>query len=235
MRMSILLAIVASFSSINGCKTSDERKLQESVATSTPAPLSLDPTEQIKLHGWWSNDRQLLQLRDDGGYTLYGQLNRYSKPLERGRWGQRSYAVLRLEPYSSKAVSATRVSIDKIDGRITLRVRDLSPFTSIDQPPKAVEDSLLGQWTGSGGSLTLNGNQRYTYATPTVAQHSPATLGGHSGTWSLNGRVITLAPDSPSLKTATWTIGSTQHGTVLTDDAGSMELAPPPAAATRPQ
>ena len=97
-------------------------------------PLAFDPTEEYELGPWWSNGTQILRLDHDAAYTLYSAQNRYRQPIEQGRWYQQSYAVMWLEPYGGLKPDRSRVSIQKIDGKIALVLPKLKPMFATDPP-----------------------------------------------------------------------------------------------------
>src|ERR1043165_6966216 len=80
-----------------GCKSATEKQFEAEQIIIEP-PLENDPTDPAKLARWWSNGSNLLLLDGSSAYTMFEGTNRYSKPIERGRWSQQSYAALWLEP-----------------------------------------------------------------------------------------------------------------------------------------
>lgn len=168
-------------------------------AIEEPKPLPFDPTEQYTLARWWTDGRGLLDLAPDGAFTRYDSMDRYHEPIERGRWWQQSYAALWLEPYAELQSPRRRVSIIKIDGQIRLECGATVPLWSLPGAPEAIEDRLLGSWSGEPGRLRLLGNMRYDLRVrPQDGPPAAAAIAGHSGTWRVVGEVLTLRPDSPA-------------------------------------
>src|SRR5262245_19414436 len=98
MMLANVVLLIALSGMLASCKSKQE-KVREAEQL-TPMPLEFDPTEKYELAHWWSNGQQLLRLDDNAAYAVYPDANRYARPIERGRWGQVSYAVLWLEPYT---------------------------------------------------------------------------------------------------------------------------------------
>ena len=170
------------------------------------APLDFDPTEEYDLSNWWSNDRQLLLLRDGGSYALFGTTNRYRGPAERGRWWQQTFAALWLEPYAELQRQPRRVSIGKIGGRLALNVGRLESMFAIARPPEVIEDRLIGLWQGAAGHLRLDADGRYALRPRRDWEGSgagPAAVAGHYGNWRVAGDELMLEPDSPNTQTMT--------------------------------
>jgi hypothetical protein len=190
-----------------GCKS--EAQLAEEATWRMDTPLPHDPMDRDVLGAWWSNGDELLNLRADGAYVLYDNNNRYGRPLERGRWGQRSYAVLTLEPYTRLEREPTRVSITKMNGALTLLVPQMQPMRALTGgPPTTREDELIGQWQGTIGLLQLNADLTYAFVpAPGAAPAGGApVIAGHNGRWSLEGDRIGLMPGTPSIAPISLTV-----------------------------
>ncbi|MCZ6836777.1 MAG: hypothetical protein O7G85_13460 [Planctomycetota bacterium] len=157
--------------------------------------LTLDPTEKIEFTRWWTNGTELLRLDKDHRFAIYENQNRYYPPIERGRWDQQSYAVLRLEPYSLLAQDPVRASIARVGGQIEIRIPDLGPFHALPRAPKATEESLFGEWSGTLGSLALKSTMRYIYS-PDASATSAFAKAGNRGRWQLEDGVVKLIPDA---------------------------------------
>ncbi len=177
-----------------GCASSNP----EPVALASADPLPFDPTEEHALSEWWTDGRQLLRLAPDGVYRLYDGLDRYHKPVERGRWSRHSYAALWLEPYTRQVEPRRRVSIAKIDGQLRLELdRNSLPLWSLSGPPESIEDRLLGRWSGTAGRLRLDPSLRYELRLPPEGPAATAEVVGYTGSWRVAEDILWLRPDSP--------------------------------------
>ncbi len=183
-------------------------------------PLDFDPTDEYELSRWWSNGRQLLRLDESGSYTIYPATNRYHALQERGRWHQPSYAYLVFQPYRRGTTDSRRISLDKINGQIAIILPGREPMFGIEQPPKVLEDRLIGAWSGPDGELSLTADQRYVF-TPADEDGEPplVRLSRHRGSWAIQGEVLVLQPDSPRLSSVAFRIDeSDDDDTVLRSD-----------------
>jgi hypothetical protein len=162
-------------------------------------PLALDPMEEHELGQWWTNGQEMLRLDESGFYALFGEMNRYHRPVQRGKWWQQSYAVLWLEPYEALRTEWIRVQISKINGRLALTIPKMEPMFAIERPPMVMEDRLLGQWTSEKGTLFLSGNLRYTLTPARAEIDERAIIAGHRGTWRLADDRLLLTPDPPNM------------------------------------
>src|SRR5688572_11452184 len=176
-----------------GCDSWHKRDPAEGLVST---PLELDPTEPYILSRWWSNGTQLLRLNDDASYALYRDQNRYRAPLQRGRWSQQSYAVLWLEPYTQRDPERHRVSIAKMDGKLSVIVPGHKPMHAIKNPPEVTEDRLFGTWEGPGGQLRLRSDMRYSFApsNPPHGSPSPIIRSGQNGSWAVVEDRLILQP-----------------------------------------
>ena len=206
LRIIVIAALLpAIFLALPACKSKAQKEEEASWRMDTPLPH--DPTDKFELGPWWSNGRQLLNLQTDGFYALYDNNNRYSKPLERGRWSQQSYAVLWLEPYSQRSQPPTRVGITKMDDRLALALPKFKPMFALAAAPAVNEDTLIGDWQGPMGSLRLNADMTYTF-TPSSggvrggmgsAGGAGTIIASHSGRWRLGKDLVMLTPTTPSI------------------------------------
>ena len=175
---------------VGGCKSTED------APDATQKPLAHDPTDEGELGAWWTNDQQLLYLGDDGHFALFATDSRYRPASERGRWSRQSYAVLILEPYEERRTESIRAGIDRVDGQLALRVRDLAPMRSVDHPPIQPEDELIGGWEGDAGRLWLNVVGSYTFSPSGPA----AFVAGHQGQWELVGAEVVCRPYPQSIE-----------------------------------
>jgi hypothetical protein len=163
-------------------------------------PLAHDPTDKFEIGPWWSDGTHLLNLRADGGYTIFGDNSRYGRALDRGRWGQQNYGTMWLMPYGGNEPQRIRVAITRIDGRLALQPPGYGTMFPLASPPRVREDDLLGRWNGAMGSVALNADATYQFSPAAGATTADGTiLAGHNGRWSLNGDTITLSPTTPSV------------------------------------
>lgn len=191
------------------------------IPTSTAS--RFDPTEAPALAEWWSNERQLLNLRPNGAYRLYEGLNRYRPPSEQGRWWRQTYATMWVQPYDVLTHQSTRVAIQKHDGEFQIAFRELAPMSPLDGPPPVVEDQLMGCWFGAGGSLTLDHGMRYRFVAPPAADvQSPAALAGQQGRWTVERDYLILSPDSAAVNQIVVRIEDEDGRLFLESDAGPM-------------
>ena len=178
-----------------GCESTED--LMPPLVVHTP--LALDPMEDYELGQWWTNGREMLRLDETGFYALYGEMNRYRPPGQRGKWWQQSYAVLWLEPYEALRTEWIRVQISKIDDRLALTIPKHEPMFVLERPPMVMEDNLLGQWTSEKGTLFISGTLRYTLTPARVEIDERAMIAGHRGTWRLADDRLLLTPDPPNM------------------------------------
>jgi len=210
-RLSALLALNV----LAGCQ--DPQKLVPPPIVHTP--LAIDPMEEYEVIGWWSNGHQLLRLDESGSFALFAEPNRYRRPREFGHWSRQSYAHLALEPYHAMRTVRHRASIERVDGRVALRVYDLDPFFAVQGPPVVMEDLILGSWLGTRHALELAGNGRYRLdVTQAFGTDMPAIVAGHEGAWELESDTLRLYPDPPNLGPFAFT---------LWHEGGAMELRGP--------
>jgi hypothetical protein len=168
-----------------------------------PTPLEIDPTERIELAQWWSNGAQLLRLDQAGSYSLYPDNNRYHEPLEVGRWRRGNYVTVWLDPYvtTGRPRPSSRGELRRVDGRLTLDIPASGPRGSIDQlielqrPPTVVEDRMIGEWSGEGGTLLLAADGRYRYSAPFGAGENLGRVAGHDGHWTIESGQVIFQPD----------------------------------------
>lgn len=202
LRFSTLIALIAITTFVSSACKSEQQKKEEADML-VDRPLLHDPTDKFEIGPWWSDGRHLLNLNADGSYALYDANNRYSRPMDRGRWGQQNYGTLWLEPYNRLQPQPTRVVITKIDGRLALQVPKLQPMYPLAGPPSVAEDSLIGDWQGPMGSLRLNADMTYTYTPASGTAPGGARAGmmvaGHNGRWKLEKDQVVLTPTTPSV------------------------------------
>ena len=219
-----LSLLIGLMSPLVSCK-SEQEKARE-VEHLTPGPLAFDPTEKYELARWWSNGKELLRLDDDAAYAVYPDMNRYSRPIERGRWNQQSYAVLWLEPYTRLRPEPQRVGITKIDGKLALQLPKREPMFAIEKPPTVVEDRLIGTWEGGGlGQLELRNDMRYTLSPmdgDSPRQGIPATRGGQGGRWSVSNHELILSPDAPDTQPTRLPLQVTDKELTIQAPGGAM-------------
>ena len=191
------LLVLVSLSLFVSCQSEEEKRQAE--LAEIPTPLAHDPTDQFELARWWTNGTHMLRLDHNAYYALYRGTNRYAIPLERGRWGKTSYAVVILEPYDTLDAERIRVGISRIDGDLALTIPSLEPMKAIDRPPTVIEDRLLGAWEGEIGVLRLNSDGSYTLTPNVGGADDPVIIAGHEGTWSVIGGDVTLIPRTPGM------------------------------------
>lgn len=202
-----------------GCKSAAEKQ-REAEALRTSTPLPHDPTDEVELSRWWSNGRQLLELRPDSSYALREGLNRYASPTQRGRWSQQGYAVLWLEPYTVKHQEPVRVSITRMGGQLALRLPRMTPMRPLAQPPAVDEDRFAGRWTSDTAALRLGANMRYALTPVAGSEPDGPVTAGHNGVWRIDGEAVMLHPDSPVVKPLRLEI--TGDGDAMTLTAGEV-------------
>jgi hypothetical protein len=166
-------------------------------------PLEVDPTEKIELARWWSNGTQLLRLDQTGHYALYQNNNRYRQPLEIGRWRRGNYATVWLDPYVNRGPSppSSRGELRRVGRQLTLDIPASGPRGAVDglmqleRAPIVVEDRMLGEWSGEGGTLLLSADGRYRYSAPFGSGMDMGRVAGHDGRWVVENEQVVLLPD----------------------------------------
>ena len=207
-----------------GCDSKAKKQEQDPLVASTP--LSLDPTDVPELTEWWTNDTQLLQLSESGVYRLYAGTNRYHMPMERGQWTRRNYAALMIEPYAELPSQPARVSIRRVGDELRLLVRNLQPMHSLADPPKVLEDRLIGGWTGEGEALRLGADLRYSFSRQAARTSGPASLGSEEGGWEVQDDLLILQPDSRGMLPTIVRVHETDDEMFL--ETGGRRLVPAP-------
>lgn len=226
-----LVALVAG----GGCKSATQKQF-DAEAAMVPTPLELDPVDHIELAQWWASETHLLRLDENAAYSLHEGLNRFSRPIERGRWAQQSYAMLWLEPYNTIRVDPRRVSITKIEGEVALILPKIKPMFALpDGPPQVLEDRLIGQWSGAIGTLQLQENLRYTL-TPTpnvaVADEVPNIYAIRKGTWRIVDDRIVLEPDITGIDPVRLPLTIDDNQVTISAPGGALQKSQMQAAAT---
>jgi hypothetical protein len=206
----------------------------ESPPEEIPAPppitkLQLDPTDEYEIGRWWSNGQQLLRLDTSGSYALYPGMNRYAAPVERGRWSQQSYAMLRLEPYERFEREWIRVAVTRLEGRIALTMLDKPAMFDSGEPPVVREDRLVGRWQGELGAVELRSDGSYHYSASRAAVTGPIVIAGHDGRWLLEGDRVMLNPTPPAMTPIDLWIEASEGRTILAGPGGVYEREPPAA------
>lgn len=166
-------------------------------------PLEIDPTERIELAQWWSNGAQLLRLDQSGSYDLYPDINRYHEAIEVGRWRRGNYVTVWLDPYvpAGRPRPSSRGELRRVDGRLTLDIPASGPrgpivaLTELQRPPMVVEDRMIGEWSGEGGTLLLAADGRYRYSAPYGAGENMGQVAGHDGYWTIQENQLVFRPD----------------------------------------
>jgi hypothetical protein len=198
-RVVTFACIVAAPLAITGCAASPEEA--EAARLQVDTPLPHDPTDRFELGPWWSDGKHLLNLRADGGYSIYKDNNRYTRPIDRGRWGQQNYGTMWLMPYGGADPQRVRVAIMRIDGRLALQPPKYGTMFAIASPPRVGEDDLIGRWQGPVGTLTLNSDATYQFMPASGALDADGkVLAGHNGRWNLSSGQVILAPTTQSVK-----------------------------------
>jgi hypothetical protein len=182
-----------------GCALSPAEAERERISQ-VNTPLPVDPSDNIEIGPWWSDGQHLLNLRADGGYSIYDRNNRYARPIDRGRWGRQNYATLWLLPYTGLEPQRVRAQVVKVDHRFGLSVPNYKTMFALAAPPAVMEDQLLGAWRSEAGVLTLKADLTYVFAPNAAATTAAGTpVVGHNGKWKLAGERITLVPTTPSV------------------------------------
>ena len=159
--------------------------------------LTLDPTHNVPLVGWWYNGTETLHLQEDLEYHLFADTNRYARPLSHGQWAQKTYATLFLSPYNTPTTMRQRVTLARDGEHVTLKIPGYAPFLRMD-PLHTSMQRLVTTWISQDGLLDLRADQRYVYQ-PIPTSHQVMNM-GHRGVWTLKGNVVTLFPDPSGVK-----------------------------------
>jgi len=203
-----------------GCEMTPE---EEAAYMYPPPPgdlLDHDPTEAFEISQWWTNGSELLRLNEDASFALFNSLNQYHTPQEHGRWSKQSYAVMWLEPYSLLPRERVRVRITKTDGELTLVIPKLKPMFAIEGAPAAIEDWLIGMWSGSQGEIHLSGDLRYIFSPESV---TGVGLAGYKGRWELSDSTLQRHPGVLAMGTFEFTLVTGESGLVLASPRGDYE------------
>lgn len=217
MRLFVHLCVVTSLLTATGCESKPEPVVAPGV------PLEHDPTDKYELAEWWVGDDRLLHLDPTHAYRLYGSLNRYDPPIERGRWDHGSYAVLWLEPYLELELQHKRIPIARQHGELVVLLEDSVVLRPTVHPPHVPEDELLGLWQSTAGALRLRDDLTYEYRPSSVQRSTPVMLSGHQGVWELMDDRLRLLPDPPGLGPFELKMTSEQGDVHLASPDGAFE------------
>ena len=164
--------------------------------------LDIDPTEKIKIFGWWSNEKSLLLIQENGAFRFWDQPNRFLAPAKSGRWDRQNYQTFWIEPYIDKKnpgimPARIRCAMRRIDGVLFADVGSALNMRHLTEAPPAPEDPYVGRWSGPGGSLTLAADGRYELLSSPSSTNDPALVSrsSHSGSWTFDGQYIRLLSD----------------------------------------
>ena len=122
--------------------------------------LTLDPTHEVPLIGWWYNGTQVLRLEDNSQYQLFADTNRYARPLSNGRWSQKTYATLFLSPYNTPTSMRQRLTIARDGEDVTLEIPGYATFSPWDPHNATGIKELSTQWRSAAGTLDLRSDHR---------------------------------------------------------------------------
>ena len=217
LRLLVCFGFVMSCACIVGCQSDGE-----TVAAVAPAALPLDPMEKYDLAPWWSNGTLLLHVDPMGNYALYPSNNRYQPPIERGSWDHASYAALWLRPYAKMHRSDTRATITRLDGELVMLLGDGPPLLPDDAPPLAIEDQLIGTWTGNSGAMTLRRDGRCIFS-PAARNGSLASVVAYQGRWRVVADRIVFTPSNGQPPSEIQIVGEGAAMHLLSPTAGRLE------------
>lgn len=155
-RLAILVTLLAV---IAGCKP---KPVEEQPPLLTPPPadgtrstLQLDPSDPIRIAGWWDNGRYLLEVGYDYGYRILDGPFPESQAIEKGRWTQENHFTFTLEPYDTDKASQEQVVLSKDRGRPVATIEGLAPFRKLSAAPISGRDLLLGSWSDGRNTLIV--------------------------------------------------------------------------------
>ena len=173
----------------------------------------LDPTEIVEITGWWTNEREVLYMRDDGAFYFWDQPNRFRAVSKSGRWDHQNYRTFWLEPYfdpktPGRSPPRVRAAMRRVEGVLMASLEIAKDLRRVESAPTAPEDSYVGRWIGPGGSLQLDGDGTYElHAAANTDPDAPLiSRSGHRGTWSCNEQYIFLSTAGPSSERVICTI-----------------------------
>lgn len=225
MRIMLAYMLVTTTVLAGGCKSATDKQFEREQVLIQPA-LEHDPTNPIELVQWWSNSDQLLRLDDDAAYMLFDGHNRFSRPAEQGRWSQQSYAMMWLEPYTTRTVEPRRVSITKIDGRAALVIPGKQPMYALPGgPPTVLEDRMVGEWAGAMGSLQLSSDLRFLLAPATDASGDaalPQIRAMQKGSWRIADQQLMLHSDIPGIDPLVMPLTVNESAVTISAPGGTM-------------
>jgi len=164
--------------------------------------IAMDPERPEPIVAWWSNGREILDVREDGSYRLWKGQGRYRPADEVGRWDRQNHATFWLEPYSMRKEDRARAAISIEDGKVVATIRTWAPLVRLADPPAGPEEEFIGVYVGDGGSLELRDDGRYRLVPPR-RDGDPVTVAAHDGSWRLENGKIVLAPRSPTVPPVT--------------------------------
>ncbi|MSQ90450.1 MAG: hypothetical protein EXS01_03520 [Phycisphaerales bacterium] len=199
---SLLLALVATIVLSGQSVTSSAQTGAPATMPSAPK-LDIDPTETIEITGWWTNDRQVLFVREDGAFFWWNQPNRFRAVSKSGRWDRQNYRTFWLEPYVDRKTPGVmpprmRGAMRRTDGALRVDIDQLLNFRHLAEAPKAPEDSYVGRWSGPGGSLELKADGKYVLASAQMSDPAPLVARSeHAGTWTCDKQYIFLQAEGP--------------------------------------
>ncbi len=170
-----------------GCESEQQAEEAEFIVST---PFEHDPTHEFDVIGWWKSTSELLHLREEHSFTLYDRPYPSEAVAEYGKWRQQNYATLWLEIYDELAPDPIRVNIERSAGLLTLRIEGRAPMLTAPEPIRVSHDHLVGFWKGASTTLLLRADSRYEFSLS-------GGVASHGGSWGVEGKTLTLTPDSP--------------------------------------
>ncbi|MAD78899.1 MAG: hypothetical protein CMJ51_05960 [Planctomycetaceae bacterium] len=159
----------------------DDDTVNEARAPVVVTTLQMDPEKPRDIVGWWHGKNGLVEVTDDGRYRRWKDLDRFSRPVEVGRWHRENHAVFWLESYSLPKTPRQRAALWLEDDALMADLDRRETYRFQKTAPSCPADGLVGRWAGTGGTLELRGDLTYHWIAP--ASNRPADLGGQRGRW----------------------------------------------------
>ena len=222
----LLACLLGLLSLVSGCSSSDRLVPEPVVHT----PLDIDPTEDIELPAWWVGSDRLIHLGPSGVYTVHANQNRFTPPLERGRWDRTAYLVIRLAPYEPVHALPTELRLAMRSGVLCAQRPGEELLRSSVTPPTVPEDLLVGRWRSETGLLDLAADLTFVMhpRRDLDPEKKPRAFMREHGTWIYQNGMLVLSRVTPERQIRTIEVHDLVPALQEAANGGSMETAARP-------